>query len=126
VNGKVVEGTDYAERMQALFERGRAETPNQAINLAPTGFAKVTEYDLVPYLSDKGRAAYKAWLSKPGPKAFSISPAGYFAESVGTKPTDATMPADPVERSLIFCNRYSPTPCKLYAVNGDVVFALDW
>ena len=140
VNGKVVEGTDYAERMQALFERGStapkalaqeatgaADTPPaQPVNLTPTGFAKVTEFDLVPYLSDKGRAAYKAWLDKPGPKAFSISPAGYYAESVGTKPAEASMPSDPAGRSLLYCNKYSPTPCKLYAVNGDVVFALEW
>jgi hypothetical protein len=140
VNGKVVEGTDYADRMQALFERGSnlpktpaqdattvtADAPTPPVNLTPTGFAKVTEFDLVPYLSDKGRTAYKAWLSKPGPKAFSISPAGFYAEGVGTKPSDATMPTDPVERSLLYCNKYSPTPCKLYAVNGDVVFALEW
>lgn len=126
VNGKVVEGSDYADRMQALFEKGSTTAPSQVVNLTATGFAKVTEFDLVPYLSDKGRAAYKAWLDKPWPKAFSISPAGYFAESVGTKPNDATMPADPVERALIYCNKYSPTPCKLYAVNGDVVFALEW
>ncbi len=140
INGKVVEGTDYAERMQALFERGSnapkapaqdatgtADTPPaQPVNLTPTGFAKVTEFDLAPYLSDKGRAAYKAWLDKPGPKAFSISPAGYYAESVGTKPAEAGMPSDPAERSLLYCNKYSPTPCKLYAVNGEVVFALEW
>ncbi len=141
VNGKVVEGTDYAERMQALFEKGSTlhktlvqeagsstNAPSQpmAHNLVPTGFAKVTELDLVPYLSDRGRAAYKAWLSKPEPKAFSISPAGYYAESVGTKPADTTMPTDPVERSLVYCNKSSPLPCKPYAVNNDVVFALEW
>lgn len=141
VNGKYVEGSDYADRMQTLFEKGStlvkaaasdgtsavaADAPAQAINLAPTGFAKVHEPDLVPYLSDKGRAAYKAWLSKPSPKAFSISSAGYYAEGVGTKPTDTTMPSDPVERSLMYCNKNSPTPCKPYAVNGDVVFALEW
>jgi hypothetical protein len=125
VNGKVVEGTEYADRMHALFEKG-ANASSQALNLTPTGFAKVSEFDLVPYLSDKGRAAYKAWLGKPGPKAFSISPAGYYSESVGTKPAEASMPSDPVERSLMYCNKYSPTPCKLYAVNGDVVFALEW
>ena len=140
VNGKVVEGTGYAERMQALFERGSTATkapaqeatgtadapPAQPVNLIPTGFAKVAEVDLIPYLSDKGRTAYKAWLSKPDPKAFSISPAGYYAESVGTKPAEASMPSDPVERSLLYCNKYSPTPCKLYAVNSDVVFTLEW
>ena len=139
VNGKVVEGSDYAGRMAAVFEKGSTapkaptldtagnpDVQSQAAHVTPTGFAKVGDYDLVPYLSDKGRTAYKAWLSKPGPKAFSISPAGYYAESVGTKPTDATMPTDPVERSLIYCNKYSPVPCTLYAVNGDVVFTLEW
>lgn len=138
VNNKFVEGTDYADRMLALFERGSSaskppsqdakvntDSPIQAHLPTPTGFAKVTEFDLVPYLSDKGRAAYKAWLEKPSPKAFSISPAGYYAESVGTKPADATMPPDPVERSLMYCNKYSPVPCKLYAVSGDVVFAFE-
>lgn len=139
VNGKVVEGSDYAERMAALFEKGSslAKAPTQdsagspdaqaqAISLTPTGFAQINESDLVPYLSDKGRAAYKAWLRKPGPKAFSISASGYYAEGVGTKPADTTMPTDPVERSLAYCNKSSPLPCKPYAVNGDVVFALEW
>ncbi len=138
VNGLVVEGSDYAARMAATFEKGvgsaMAPPPNGAvsapaaptfINTEPTGFAKVDQIDLVPFLSDKGRTAYTAWLAKKGPKAFAISAAGYYAESVGTNPTDTSMPSDPLERSLMYCNKYSPLPCKLYAVNQDVVFAWD-
>ena len=85
----------------------------------------MNEVDLVPYLSDKGRADYATWLKWPEPRAFAVSPSGYYAHVTGTKPKDPAMPSDPVERALAYCQKNSPTPCKIYALNANVVFNKD-
>lgn len=87
-----------------------------------SGFAVITDVDVVPYLSDKGRNGYREWLTRPTPRAFALSNAGHWSSAHGLKPADATMPLDPTERAVALCNRHSPTPCRLYAVNGAVVW----
>ncbi len=94
--------------------------------LAPSGFARLEEVDLVPYLPDRGRAEYKPWLAGVGPRAFALSASGYWGHAVGTVPKDPAMPVDPVARALAYCGRSSPAqPCKLYAVDGAVVYVRD-
>lgn len=87
-----------------------------------SGFAVITDVDVVPFLGDKGRNGYREWLTRPTPRAFALSNAGHWSSAYGLKPADATMPADPSERAVAMCNRHSPTPCRLYAVNGAVVW----
>ena len=135
VNGKVVYGSEFAARAEAAFEKSKpsgsaAVTATAPDNVAPavytpSGFADITETDLVPYISDKGRADYAAWLKWPQPKAFALSPSGYYGHVTGTTPKDPAMPSDPVERALAYCQKNSPTPCKIYALNADVVFNRD-
>lgn len=89
---------------------------------APSGFASVHEVDVVPHLSDRGREAYRDWLTRPQPRAFALSPEGYFASTWGTRPPDASLPSDPKERALVVCERRAKKACQLYAVNDKVVW----
>jgi hypothetical protein len=87
-----------------------------------SGFARIDDVDAVPYLSDRGRNAYREWLAKPTPKAFAIAANGWFGAPVGVRPQDTSMPTDPVERALMICERGARQPCRMYAVNGSVVW----
>ena len=87
-----------------------------------SGFAAIDDIDAVPYLSDRGRAEHRAFLGWPTPKAFAISNTGYFWATSGLRPKDPTLPTDPTERALQGCERAAKVPCKLYAVNGSVVW----
>jgi hypothetical protein len=92
------------------------------VPLIATGFANINDIDAIPYLSDKGRQAYREYLGRPTPKAFALSPSGNWFSAWTLVPGEAGMPTDPVERAVVACNRTSSTPCKLYAVNGAVVW----
>jgi uncharacterized protein YbjQ (UPF0145 family) len=94
-----------------------------AVPLIATGFANINDIDAIPYLSDKGREAYRLYLGRPTPKAFALSPSGHWFSAWTLIPGEAGMPTDPLERAVLACNRTSPTPCKLYAVNGAVVWS---
>lgn len=92
------------------------------VPLIATGFANINDIDAIPYLSDRGREAYREYLGRPTPKAFALSPSGNWFSAWTLVPGEAGMPTDPVERAVVACNRTSSTPCKLYAVNGAVVW----
>lgn len=87
-----------------------------------SGYAAIEDVDALPYLSDRGRAGYREWLLRPTPKAFAISEKGHWWASWGLGPKDPGMPTDPNERALVACQRNAGVPCKLYAVNGSVVW----
>jgi hypothetical protein len=89
-----------------------------------TGFARIDDIDAVPYLGDRGRENYKTWLEKPTPKAFAISTNGYFGSAVGNSPPKGkpNLPAEASERAMQLCESSAKRPCKLYAVNGSVVW----
>ncbi|MBK6004933.1 hypothetical protein JJB11_02410 [Ramlibacter ginsenosidimutans] len=87
-----------------------------------SGYAAVEDVDALPYLSDRGRAEYREWLLRPTPKAFAISEKGHWWAAWSLSPKDASMPTDPNERALVACQRNAGIPCKLYAVNGSVVW----
>jgi hypothetical protein len=87
-----------------------------------TGYAAIEDVDALPYLSDRGRAAYREWLTRPTPKAFAISDRGHWWAAWSLHPQDTSLPPDPNERALLGCARSSGAPCKLYAINGSVVW----
>jgi hypothetical protein len=87
-----------------------------------SGYAAVEDVDALPYLSDRGRAEYREWLLRPTPKAFAISEKGQWWAAWSLTPKDTSMPTDPTERALVACQRNAGVPCKLYAVNGSVVW----
>jgi hypothetical protein len=115
------------QQQSAVVAAPRAMT--QAAVAAPaqppriaSGYAAIDDIDAIPYLSDNGRAAYREWLGRPTPKAFAISTKGHWYTAWSLAPQDATLPADPNERALVGCERAARMPCKLYAVNGSVVW----
>jgi hypothetical protein len=99
-----------------------AATPRTQPAFIASGYAAIEDVDALPYLSDRGRDEYRQWLTRPTPKAFAISERGQWWAAWGLSPQDTTMPSDPSQRALVACQRAAGTPCKLYAVNGSVVW----
>jgi hypothetical protein len=90
-----------------------------------TGYAPVDDIDAVPYLSSQGREAYREWLTKKMPRAFAVAVDGSFGRGWGYS-TIAERPelsADPTQRAMQVCEAKTRSPCRLYAVNGAVVWA---
>ncbi|MEO8926591.1 MAG: CocE/NonD family hydrolase [Caulobacteraceae bacterium] len=80
---------------------------------APTNYAAIDDVAAVPFLNDAGRALYAAFLKKPLPRAFIISPREVDSEREGF---------DPVARGLAVCGKVSPL-CEVYAFDDSVVWA---
>ncbi|MBC5764953.1 hypothetical protein [Ramlibacter albus] len=87
-----------------------------------SGYALLEDVDAVPYISDRGRQGYREYMTKPTPKAFAISPTGHWYSAWTLKSSDPTLPSDPSERAVEGCSRAAKAPCRLYAVNGAVVW----
>jgi dienelactone hydrolase len=78
-----------------------------------SGFAAVTDVAAVPYLSDKGRDAYRAFLELPFPRAFVIAATG--------KAVSMSDGFDPLGRALATC-AMGGVRCGVYAVDDRVVW----
>jgi len=79
----------------------------------PSHFAAVDDVKTVPYLNDKGRAAYRQFLTKSLPRVFIITPEGNFASFDGGY--------DPLTRGMGIC-RKTFAHFQLYAVDNNVVW----
>jgi dienelactone hydrolase len=79
-----------------------------------TDFAGINAVTAVPYIGDRGRDAYKSFLTKQYPRAFAISPGGRWSW--------AEMGDDPLQRALDICNKNNSQICRLYAVDDQVVW----
>jgi len=88
------------------------------------GFAPLEKADAVPFLKEKGREAYKEFLSKPTPRAFAIAPNGAWATSSRTVP-GSRQQLDVVGYAMESCNRRGNGECKLYALDERVVWRSD-
>jgi dienelactone hydrolase len=82
-----------------------------------TDFAAVGDIDSVPFLRERGREAYRAFLAKSTPRAFAVSASGAWSW--------AEEGEDPAGRVLKACQANSQQPCKLYAVDDYVVWSND-
>ena len=80
-----------------------------------SGFASLEDIDKVPYLSDSGKEGYKNFLQKSFPRAFAINEEGRWGWSNGQ--WNAT------NRALDYCNQKAKKPCRLYAVDDEVVWS---
>jgi len=78
-----------------------------------TAFAPLENAAAVPYLSAQGRLAYSKFLTMPRPRAFAIAPDGAWGASSGV---------DPIGDALVKCAS-GHANCRLYAVDGDVVWS---
>jgi dienelactone hydrolase len=82
-----------------------------------SGYAAIDNVEAIPYLQDGGRAQYRAFLDKPFPRAFAVSASGAWSWAEDGD--------DPIDQALADCQKNSSDPCKLYAVNNNVVWAGD-
>lgn len=134
VNGKVVWGSEYAGQLGAAFERRKAGgnlrpeavppmpvAEPAAAAPTPSGFAKLDEVDLVPYLTDTGREGYRKWLAAPAPKAFVVAGSAHWDFAVGAVANGAP----PLARALAACAKRATSTCKPYAVDDKVVYVRD-
>lgn len=112
---------------------GAAPAPQSAV-MAPVGAVSapvavvvparrdINDVAALPFVGNNAKKGYAEWLTKPGPKAFAISERGNWAGTWGTDVEDAQQPTDPTERALWVCARRATVKCKLYAVDGAVVW----
>jgi dienelactone hydrolase len=82
--------------------------------LPKSDFAEIDDVDAVPYMGERGRAAYREYLSKMSPRAFALSPSGAWCW--------AEEGEDPDARALATCEKKGGQPCKLYSVDENVVW----
>ncbi len=80
-----------------------------------SGFATLDDVDKPPRLSDKGREVYRLFLTKPAPRAFALSDRGARGWATGGD--------DPLRRAMEICARAAASECRLYAVDGAVVWS---
>lgn len=109
----------WPETEKFLKEVGMPTEPvialSDEIKVPKTEYASIDNITAVPYLRDRGREQYKVFLSKPYPRAFAVSPTGAWSWAEDGD--------DPVEQVLAECQKNSSQPCKLYAVDNNVVWA---
>jgi len=92
------------------------------------GFASVESVEAVPYVRDGGRKAYTDFLTRSSPRAFAIAPNGAWGFSGPTAPianARARERYDPIENALERCNRRGEGRCRVYALDGRVVWRGD-
>ena len=77
-------------------------------------FAAIGDPAAVPWLNDKGREAYRQFLTRHFPRVFVLSVAGGFAVADGG--------FDPLSRALELCNK-AGIYCSPYAIDDQVVWA---
>lgn len=79
----------------------------------PSHFAAIGDVAAVPWLSDKGREAYREFLTRRFPRAFVLSVAGSFAVADGG--------FDALGRAMALCGN-AGINCAPYAIDGQVVW----
>jgi dienelactone hydrolase len=79
-----------------------------------TDYAAIDNVEAIPYLTARGREQYRLFLNKPFPRAFAVSSSGAWSWAEDGD--------DPVNQVLATCQKNSSEPCKLYAVDNDVVW----
>jgi dienelactone hydrolase len=79
-----------------------------------TNYAALEDAGAVPYLPERGREQYRAFLKKDSPRAFAVSVSGAWGWAEEGENTN--------ERALAACNSASKQPCALYTVDNDIVW----
>lgn len=96
----------YAVDNTVVWPRDAAAPPR-------TNFAPLTAVNAVPYLDASGRQAYARFLKADRPRAFAIAPDGAWGTFSGL---------DAMTEALVRCGN-GHIGCRLYAVDGDVVWS---
>lgn len=87
---------------------------NDEVKIPETTYATLDNVDAVPFVREKGREQYRAFLGKSSPRAFAVSSTGAWSW--------AEEGDDPVHKALADCQKHSSEPCRLYAVDNHVVW----
>ena len=87
--------------------------PGRMTAPAATGFARLDDAQAVPIRPQARSNEYPKFLAQQGQRALAIGPDGRFGWAFGD---------DAMSRALAFCQRRMVQPCRLYAVNNDVVW----
>lgn len=83
---------------------------------AATNFAAVDDLTRLPFVRNGGREAYAIFLGKPAQqRAFAVAPGGHWGWASGGD--------DPLRRALESCQSQGKSVCRLYAVDGHVVWS---
>jgi dienelactone hydrolase len=77
-------------------------------------FAAIDDVAAVPHVRENGRKGYATFLQHGLPRAFAVGPKGAWGW--------AAEGDDPSARALANCQKHSREPCRLYAVDEDVVW----
>lgn len=88
----------------------------------PAPLGALDNADAVP-VSERGRAAYRDWLTQPSPRAFIVSESGAWYAAWGVHPEDPNEPKDPAERALKRCREAGNRNCRPYAVDNRVLYS---
>jgi dienelactone hydrolase len=111
----------WPETEKFLKQLGMPTEPVVALGddfpMPKSGYAQIDNVDAIPYLRNGGRAQYRAFLDKPFPRAFAVSASGAWSWAEDGD--------DPIDQALADCQKSSSEPCRLYAVNDNVVWAGD-
>ncbi|WP_246860543.1 dienelactone hydrolase family protein [Noviherbaspirillum sp. UKPF54] len=111
----------WPETEKFLKELGMPTEPvvalSDEIKIPKTEYATLDNIDAVPYLKGDAREHYREFLTKSTPRAFAVSASGAWSWAEDGD--------DPAEQVLADCQKHSSQPCKLYAVDNNVVWVDD-
>lgn len=79
-----------------------------------TNFASIGAVGSVPYLDQSGRDGYRNFLKQYPSRAFAVSDSGAWSWAEGGD--------NPMAVAIANCQQHSNDPCRLYAVNDNVVW----
>lgn len=101
--------------LQTIASRDQAELRASFPKIPPkTDFARIDDFDKLPVRSKQALAEYKRYLNAAPPKAFAIAPEqSAWAWMAGSEAINA---------ALTRCAERAGNPCRLYAVDSDVVW----
>lgn len=85
------------------------------VRIASAG-QSIDDVDRVPFVDERGQRAWAKFRGFDRHKAFAISPSGAWAWQHRWRRQEAE------QRAINTCNRNSESPCRLFAVNEDVVW----
>lgn len=109
----------WAPEVEKLLESvGLPSKPVAAVSDIPrpprSDFASLEDEAAVPHVGANGRKGYATFLQKGLPRAFALSGTGAWGW--------AAEGDDPTARAIANCQKHSKAPCRLYAVDEEVVW----
>ncbi|MCG5073093.1 dienelactone hydrolase family protein [Paraburkholderia tagetis] len=80
-----------------------------------SGYASIDSVGAVPFLDQSGRDGYRNFLKQYPSRAFAVSDSGAWSWAEGGD--------NPMAVAIANCQKHSSDPCRLYAVNSNVVWS---